>query len=173
MENDLGFKNLTGDNWLERDIATTVFVRVSDGQIRPTTSDDWVVDILSPKLLETIPVEIQKLFEVARGILLYGYFFYPLYALGTEQLVRIAEAAISFKCKTLQAAPTFRTFEKKIDFLADNHVISQQEREGWHAIRKFRNEVSHPKNQTILPPGSAIGLLEYITDKINILFSNT
>jgi hypothetical protein len=40
---------------------------------------------------------VPDLCEVACGALLYGCFFYPMFALGLEQLYRLAEAAVGAK----------------------------------------------------------------------------
>ncbi|MBE0411557.1 MAG: DUF4145 domain-containing protein, partial [Anaerolineales bacterium] len=126
--------------------------------------------ILKPQLLEDVPQDVQALFEVARGALLYGYFFYPLYTLAAEQLFRVAEAAISDKCKAKRAPKSKKKFVEKINWLADNGTISQADIKAWTAIREMRNFASHPERQSIITPGLAIGWLEDVSEKINTLF---
>ena len=48
---------------------------------------------LEPQLDDQVPRSIRQLFEVARGAMVYGAFYNPLYALGYEQLYRVSEAA--------------------------------------------------------------------------------
>lgn len=170
---NLGFKKLTTDNWLEPDKISTSFVRISpiNGQFHSITNNEWVQEISKPNLIETVPVEIQRLFEVARGALAYGYFFYPLYTLAGEQLFRVAEGAIIFKCKTMGAPNSINTFQKKVEWLIRNGIIPKHEKGEWDAIRKLRNIASHPENQTILPPGPIISMLQRIAEKISFLFS--
>jgi hypothetical protein len=93
---ELRFKRLTVDNWQRPDPGLSIFVRLSlqDGSTRPISGDDWAREILAIELSERVPLEIRRLFAVARGALVYGYFFYPLYTLGAEQLFRVAEAAV-------------------------------------------------------------------------------
>jgi hypothetical protein len=76
---NLGFKKLTVDNWLQPDEASSSFARISpiDGKLFPVTGNDRLLVILEPNLEETVPFEIRKMFEVARGALAYGYFFIP------------------------------------------------------------------------------------------------
>ena len=95
----IGIKTLTVENWLQPDTIPGLFTRLSlnDGYAYLMTAEDWVAQFLTPKLIESVPEEIQILFEVARGSLAYGYFFYPLYALAGEQLFRVGEAAITVK----------------------------------------------------------------------------
>lgn len=112
------------------------------------------------------------MFEVARGALAYGYFFYPLYTLAWEQLFRVAESAVIYKCEEIKTPNSINTFEKRLQYLVSNKVIPDHKKNIWLAIRKLRNIVSHPKYQTILPPGEVISTLECITEEINSLFKN-
>lgn len=167
-----GFKEITSSNWLEPDEVLKGFVRMSPGgEPRPITSDDYLRDILRPKLIESVPRDVQALFEVARGAMVYGYFFYPLYTLATEQLFRVAESAIAHKCKALGAPKSKRAFEKRIPWLADKGVILRSEVTRWDALRQLRNATSHPDCQSIFTPGNAIGMLEGIARQINSLFN--
>ena len=171
----LGFKKLTLDNWLQPDGASTTFGSIStiDGKPHPTTANERLGYILRPQLTEKVPIEVSALFEIARGALAYGYFFYPLYALGFEQLFRVVETAVSLKCKAIGAPSKLRNFYGKLEWLILMKVISEEEKHTWHAVRDLRNISSHPENQMILPPGMVIGTMERIADKINILFKET
>jgi hypothetical protein len=168
-----GFKEITPSNWLEPDEVLKGFVRMSpDGQFRPISGDDYLQDILIPKLLESVPEEVQALFEVARGAMVYGYFFYPLYTLAAEQLCRVAEAAVAHKCKTLSVPRSKRKFGERISWLVDKGFIPDSESFRWNAIRDLRNVASHPERQHILMPSNAFNLLEGIARQINSLFNS-
>lgn len=90
-------KQLTIDNWNEIDpiIASGVFVRVSlaDGSVETVTSRHWVERSLRPQLSPEVPEAVVDLFDIARGAILYGVCFYPLFTLGLEQILRVQEAA--------------------------------------------------------------------------------
>ncbi|TEU15931.1 MAG: DUF4145 domain-containing protein [Anaerolineales bacterium] len=169
-----GFKEITPSNWLERDDVLRGFVRMSsDGQSQPITGDEYLRDILRPKLLESVPTDVQALFEVARGAMAYSYFFYPLYTLAAEQLFRVAEAALAHKCNALAAPKSRDSFKKRISWLVEEGVIPGSEFVRWDAVRELRNIASHPERQSIFTPGNAIGFLEGIAVQINSLFSGT
>lgn len=159
------FKKITVDNWREPDEISSLFINIP--------LNEWINIILEPNLIETVPTEIKKLFEVARSALVYGYFFYPLYTLGFEQLFRVAEAAVTLKCKTMEAPRAIckGRFQKKVKYLVEMQVIPNQKEEIWNAIRGLRNIASHPQDQSILAPGEAIGKLARIANEINSLFS--
>ena len=136
------------------------------------SADEWIDRFLKPQLDPIVPVEILRLFEVARGSIVYGYFFYPLYTLAGEQLYRVAEAAASAKCQLLGAkSRRVKRLEDKISFLQGQNVISQQDWVWWDSIRHLRNYASHPKDQTILIPKDVLSDLASVAEHINQLFA--
>jgi len=166
-----GFKKIAKNNWLKPDPVLRGFVRVSpDGRSQRLTGDDYLNLVLKPRLLESVPTEVQALFEVARGTMVYGYFFYPLYTLAGEQLFRVAKSAILHRCKGLGAPRSSDTLKKKIEWLIGQEIISESELNRWEAIRGLRNVASHPDCQSIFTPGMAIRFLEGIAEQINSIF---
>ncbi len=167
-----GFKDLTPENWLEPDPVTTLIASLSpEGYPRPITGEDWACRILAIRLSDAAPDELHRLFEVARGALLYGYFFYPLYTLGLEQMFRVAEAAVARRCMDLGAPPSTQSFEKRLAWLRDQGVLSTDEHGRWDTLRQLRNLASHPQDQTILPPTMAIAHAPAIAERISALFA--
>ena len=164
---DIGFKKITFDNWREPDEISSMFITIP--------LHEWMRFILKPNLIDVVPVEIKKLFEVARGALVYGYFFYPFYTLGLEQLFRVAEAAVTHKCKAMDAPHAICKdgFQEKIKYLVKMKAIPNQKEQKWTAIRKLRNIGSHPQDQSIFPLGEAIGKLASVADEINYLFKSS
>jgi hypothetical protein len=111
---DLGFKELTSENWLVPDSTMRGFVRLSfNGKVHSISCEEWLRDILQPTIHEAVPVELRKLFEVARGAMAYGKFFYPIYTIGIEQLLRVVESAVDNKCKGMGAPSSKGNFKKK------------------------------------------------------------
>src|SRR5438552_3436434 len=75
-----GFKEINIDNWLLPNNVMGIFATLTPtGEIVTLTGEDWLERMLEPKLDGTVPEEVQALFEVARGALVYGYLFYPLH----------------------------------------------------------------------------------------------
>lgn len=169
-----GFKEINQNNWLEPDGVLKAFVKMSPyGKREPITGNDLLNGILKPKLLESVPENVQALFEVARGAMAYGYLFYPLYALAADQLFRVTEAALSYKCKALGAPESIKYFGPMVNWLKNEGIIPRSEFNRWDAIHNLRNCVCHLKSQSISMPGEAIKLLERIAGKINFLFSSS
>ncbi|MBF6595674.1 MAG: hypothetical protein IVW51_14695 [Thermaceae bacterium] len=72
---ELGFKQITVLKWRQQDEVLSVFGKRSriDGSVGLMTEEDWIPLFLEPKLNETVPIEIVRLFEVAGGTLIYAY----------------------------------------------------------------------------------------------------
>jgi len=162
----LGFKEITEQNWREPDPVLNAF------GLQPASGEEWLERILEPKLMDSVPQDVQALFEVARGVLVYGYFFYPLYTLGAEQLFRVADAGATHKCNS-EGATSVDTFYKRVKWLADHNIIPQADVPHWDALRHLRNYSSHPEVLTLGVPRDAIYALHDVAEKINALFNGS
>lgn len=167
-------KRLTIENWLEPDPVSTLLAVVDrrDGSVRPLAPADYVQPALQPQLGANVPEDICDLFEVARGALAYGYYFYPLLTLAADQCFRVAEAAADMKAAELGCPKKVRTFNEKIDWLASQGVVSAQDQESWHGLRELRNRASHPRRQHIFTPGIAFNIFHHVADLVNALFGS-
>lgn len=95
-----GVKHLSTENWLEPDAIPSKYVEINQqtGERRASSGDAWVERFLAVALAPLAPTEVREMWEVAQGILCYGWFYYPLYAIGEHQLRRIADAAVLQGC---------------------------------------------------------------------------
>jgi hypothetical protein len=180
-----GTKKLTPENWLEPDLTSTGWTHYAPAASGHMEGAAWLRQFSRAELDAAVPEDVRALFEVARGALIYGYLFYPLYTLGIEQLTRVAEAAITHRCVALNAPARARVgntgknktkrmdFELRIEWLAQQRALSAAERDAWHGIRKWRNTASHPRRQNPLPPTIAAQALHKVATQINALFSAT
>ncbi len=172
-------KTITKDNWLEVDsiIASGVFARFSmtDASVQPLTASDWVERFLTPKLSPNVPDDVRELFEVARGSMLYGVCFYPLFTLGLEQAFRLMEAAAKAKATSLGISMVktkggYRSYRAILADLFAKKALTKTEYEWWSNAKEFRNETTHAMSQAILMPPQVVGALTSITEAINRLF---
>lgn len=170
-----GFKKLTLENWLEPDDTLQAFGRLSPitGQVHPITADDLASTFLAINLESQVPEDIVAMFEVARGALLYGYFYYPLYALGQDQLWRVCEAALADRFKQLGGPNGRKRFAERIEWMSDTHYFSDEQKVWWTAVKDLRNSVSHPAFQTLIAPLQLPGDLRRIAHAIDCLFDET
>lgn len=135
--------------------------------------NEWFNEIYHIELDDVVPDKIKELFEVARGTMTYGYFYYPIFTLASEQFTRIAEAAANIKCVTLNCPKSKNTFRKKVDWLLQESILSNESHSKWESILLLRNKFSHPSKQNIFTPFMAINLMTSIAKSINQLFTKT
>lgn len=171
-------KILTKDNWQEIDPACEVFANLDtiSGEVEPFFPDYWLKIVFSPKLGDTVPEDVWKLFEVARGAMLYGYFFYPLFNLGRDQLHRVSDVALSTKYLKLGGPEKTKNggyypLHFKIDWLHDNGHLNDDEFKEWDWVRETRNEGTHRDFAGMYPPRPAVDALEETAERINNLFN--
>jgi len=165
-------KRLTIDNWNEIDpiIASGVFVRVSlaDGSVETVTSRHWIERSLRPQLSPEVPEAVR--FDIARGAILYGVCFYPLFTLGLEQILRVQEAAARARAVLLGVRVGKRPYEKILDELHTRGLLSPEDHEAWTIRRRLRNLTTHADRASILLPAQAMDELTRVADSINRLF---
>lgn len=165
-----GMKKLALQNWRDPDVPRN---------FPGLTEEVWVRAIMGAQLIPAVPENVVRLFEVARGSILYGWLFYPLLTLASEQLHRVQETAVRERCKlagiplkqTRNGREVDRSFKNLIDELGAHGIIPNDEMEPWQAVRNLRNWSSHPERQKILLPGHAISAIDVTARQINQLFS--
>lgn len=168
----LGFKKLSKDNWRLPDPINEYFIKINlyTGEKFCVSDDERVEEFLNVELSPEVPLDVQRQFEVARGAMLYGCFFYPLFSLGADQLMKVAESAVTHKCLVHGLAKKTMRYEIKLQKLRDYNYLTISEHTDWEILRKLRNEFSHSKMQNIFPPFEAKSFLKNIAGKINKLF---
>lgn len=167
-------KRLNIENWNEIDpiIASGAFVRVSlaDGSVEKVTSEDWIERSLRPQISPEVPEAIRDLFDIARGAILYGVCFYPLFTLGLEQILRVQEAAARARAVLLGVRVGKRPYEKILDELQTRELLSPEDHEAWTIRRRLWNLTTHADRASILLPAQAVDELTRVADSINRLF---
>jgi hypothetical protein len=142
---------------------------------------------MQPQLGPNVPAEIAALLEVARGAMIYGWFFYPLITLAAEQCSRVLEAGVKACCvergiptqrlnkngsplRTKNGRPIETSYSENIAMLIKAKVIPASDAGLWTAEREFRNLASHLERQMIFTPGANLGMLQTTSDRLNELF---
>ncbi len=157
-------KRINLQNWLERDNTLNSVLKVRPtGTTEPISGQEWAELMLKPQLSESIPKEVQRLFEGARGALIYGYFYYGLCFVGIVALFRVAEVALAHKRKTLDAltpaAESDMRFDESLKWLANQGIVQSGD---WTTIVEARSGAFQPQE--------IITILEQVAEKINALF---
>jgi hypothetical protein len=166
------FKELTLANWNEPDPANAVFGRFSRivGP-REMAGQDWAREFLSVELARQVPEHVSELFAVARGALLYGWFFYPMFLLGEDQLHRVLETAVKTRYAQLGGPRRRPTLKHALGWLTERNVIPPEDAGRWDGVRHMRNAAAHPERQGAMAPGTALRTLRETAHDINRLFA--
>lgn len=164
----LGFRTLGPQDWLDIDplMHTTVL---------STTHADhhkaWFDAVSEFRLDEKVPLEVVRLFEATRGMLLYGLFFYPILALSADQFIRVAETAVRAKCLTLGAElKQVKNFSNAVEWLIKRNGIVPEHHQSWRIVVALRNDVSHLSDQRAYSVGILFQQFDWLTTVINRLF---
>jgi hypothetical protein len=174
---NLPTKSLTLENWLLPDSEGLTSIKIiDDGAPRSISSQDWLALCQSAELHLKVPRNVRAYFEAARGALVYGYFFCPLYTLAIEQLFRAAECAVVQKCKEtngrvvdIKGKPI--DYYQALAWLRKINFISKEDFHQWDTIRKFRpHPTTHKEPPPAIPPGIVATHLNFVADRINGLF---
>jgi len=172
-------KTLTKENWNEPDPVGEVFLwlNTETGESGPLFPDRWLDDVLRPQLNASVPREVVQLFEAARGAMLYGCFYYPLFALGKDQLHRVGEAAITIKYISVggparKDKKRYADFNSRIEWLKAHNYLTNDDWDEWNWVRNARNEASHLNSGRAYPPMPSLLVLEQTASRINRLFES-
>jgi hypothetical protein len=172
-----GFKGIIPTTWQTVDKQSSLWMQMTSVV---KTGNEWVDFYLSPDLVPKVPAEIAKLLEVARGAMIYGWYFYPLCTLGAEQCWRVFEAAVRLRCQQLgisikrtgrNGRELDTSLSENVDALVTCKQIPKLDKGRWDAVRRLRNSTSHPSQQMILDPGQAQGILDLTVGVLNDLFA--
>lgn len=141
-----GFKRITPANLDQPDISRAFGVG---------NAEHWIALFGQYHVSADVPELVAKLFELARGAMIYGWFYYPLLATGYAECSRTLEAgarhagAISGLAGPVEGQKIH--YADLIDLLTEKDLISREECERWHLARKLRNSLSHPTTPTFSP----------------------
>lgn len=160
------------DNWLQLDPAIAITVRLdAEGRPHPATAADWFPPILNNKLSDKVPGPVRELYDTARGAMLFGLLFTPLFALATEELFRVCEAAVFHRANLAGAGKSTSKFRSNLAFLSREGILTREDQEMWESFRRARDFGSHLREQMAVNPAIAVQILEHVTEWINRLFS--
>jgi len=157
----LSFSRITPENWSLPDRKHYEPIGVAKA--------DWAAPFLKPRLNATVPQNIIQAFEIARGCMIYSWFFYPLATLAAEQCMRIGELAAWERCRMFQQESD--NFHANLQTLFAAGVISSNDESRWQAMRRLRNDRSHIKTVMLAGPWQTLGILHDTVNLINQLFA--
>jgi len=164
-------KRLTAENFLLPDPLTGEFTgQDGDGRAHRLSAMDWAHEILSIELGESVPESVRHRFELARGVLLYGFFWYPLWVQGTVEALRAAELALERACAAERGPKRLATPESRIDWLAKRRVPGAVDAGTWRSLLEVRNVLADAGETPILTPRTSLDVIDRVCGAVNALF---
>jgi hypothetical protein len=169
----LGFKLISPENIFEPDpiMSAIVVMDMRTGECRPITPHDYISRITAIAPSEKTPMEVQRAFFLTRNAMCYGYWYYPMFTLGTEQILRVADFATAEAAKQYNISPPKAlkrmSFAERIEALVSAGAIPQEQKSLWDGLREFRNHVTHPSSQSIFAPSDAMSILSEVKTAID------
>lgn len=159
---NLGFKELTNDNWLEPDATMSEAF-----ELEP---EMWMESVLEIQLNEKIPETVRNQYRMCQFSMVYGSLFYPILSLASEHLYRILENALDLKCKDMGLATEKWTFDAKVDKLVEENVLDEQNGFLWHNVKNIRFFVSHAGGGEVSAPNEALISLNRVKECLEGLY---
>lgn len=165
-------KVIDHDNWLLADAA-------GRGQVADVRA--WRQAFLGIGLDPTVPQDVVRLFEAARGGMLYSYFFQPLLISGVEQCYRALESGARVRCAQMGVDVYFTDKQGKVHPLSFGHNLRLLAKHGliedadmtlWHHARELREWVALPAHQAALTLEHGVTALSRAAALLNKLFNN-
>ena len=163
-------KLINHDNWLQAD---------AGGANRFGDDRQWREAIFHVRLEGTVDREVARLFEAARGGLLYGYFFQPLLAMGVEQCYRVlesgararcAEAGLAVSCNDNQGRAHPLSFGHNLRALMKQGLIPDEDLLLWQQAREMREWVAAPAHQSLLTLDHGVTALTRVAELLGRLY---
>jgi hypothetical protein len=164
-------KRLTADNFLLPDPLTGEFTgQDGDGRAHRLSAVDRAHEILAIRIDEDVPEPVRNRFELARGILLYGFFWYPLWVQGTVEALQAAELALVAACEAAQGPKRLNSAESRIEWLEKRRTLEAADAGTWTSLVGVRAALAEAGETPILTPRKSLDVLEAVSQAINGLF---
>jgi hypothetical protein len=163
-----GFKFVTPDNWLEPDQLSNLLVKLDhrDGSVTNIDGRDWITYVNSLSFLNRVPTDVVDAYQFAIGAVGYAYFYYPLFTIVAQQILRVADFAVERLFAVRGDLPKAKAFDGRLKALKAGAYLGDTGFERWDHIRGLRNDATHPEwQQTWGPSGldTIIAVVELIS----------
>jgi hypothetical protein len=163
-------KAIDHDNWLLSD---------AGGRGQVADARKWREAFLSIRLDPAVHREVARMFEAARGGMLYGYFFQPLLAMGVEQCYRALEygartrcvqAGLPVYCADSRGGQHPLSFGHNLRALDKLGLIAEPDLKRWRQAREMRDWVAAPEHQAAVTLDHGVTALSRAAELLGRLF---
>ncbi|MDP2832310.1 MAG: hypothetical protein Q8Q28_03250 [Pseudomonadota bacterium] len=149
------------------------------GKSQVADAREWREAFLSIRLDPAVHGEVARMFEAARGGMLYGYFFQPLMAMGVEQCYRVLErgararcvqAGLPVDCADSQGKQHPLSFGHNLRALAKLGLIADSDLKRWQQARELRDWGAAPEHQATITLDHGVTALSRAAELLGRLF---
>jgi hypothetical protein len=167
----MGSKRLTADNFLLPDPLSGEFTgRDGDGPAQRLSAVDWAHEIRAVRLDGNVPEPVRNRFDLARGILRYGFFWYSLWVHGTVVSLQSAELALEVACDAAHGPKRLNSAESRIEWLEKRRFLAAADAGTWTLLVGVRDALVEAGDGPILTPRKSLDVLQAVAQAINGLF---
>jgi hypothetical protein len=160
-----GFKMVDAANVLEPDPIISKMATREDDVIRPMVPSDLLRPILAVTLAAPVPFEVRRAFLFARNAMCYGFWYYPLITIGSQQILRVADYATDVAITASGGKPR-RSFRGRVDQLVARGILDHTRLHTWEAICRLRNRATHPDWQEVWGIPQTVRVVETVATEI-------
>jgi hypothetical protein len=162
----MGFKRITPENFMSADLSRAFGLE---------THAQWIEWFNEVSIDAAVPEPVRRLFELARGSMIYAWLYYPLVSVGFEQCGRCLEAGVRHASVALlgcePADQQKINYRSLVEGMIKHGHIPKAEETRWMAALALRNGAAHPTTPTIWAPAHARGALAHTAERLNALFA--
>ncbi len=159
-DDNLQLRRIDPENWLKFDGPRLMGLQKDERT--------WLERFMGIELSESIPAEVQAMFETSRGAMIYSYFYYPPATPGMEHCYRTLELAVRIRANDPMGK---QTYAKNIEKLGEDGVIDTDTEKRLTAARELRNMACHPNGRSLADPGMAFNQLRTTAELIDGIFT--
>lgn len=171
-----GIKRLSYENFLVPCVGAMLFDPygglITEGLPIPTAAAvrARVERFTAVNVRDDVPETVWRMFEVAKGAMAFGLFFYPLYTIGEDHLSRLFEWMVKDRYVALSGKNKASGLKVALDWLLKHGHFPPGSEVRWRAAYHIRNLKAHPTMQYIMSPADASRNLHYMRELIEHLY---
>lgn len=164
---------------LNPDARQAAFASLANGVLRPWEIRGYHELLEAIQVMDIVPEAVREQFEVARNLMLYGWFVYEFYTVGGTQALASLEFGLreaytvsanaggaDVGSKTRRGLTRYIRWAKESELLPDGLLRHRIE----SLIPSLRNQLAHG-GRTLLDFGTAVFQLEVTADMLNMVYS--
>lgn len=162
---------------LNPDVRQAALVTLDIGGWRPIGIRDYHTQLEALRVTDVVPEAVREQFDVARNLMLYGWFVYEFYTVASNHALACLEYGLREACQIVNGGmnpcakkPGLRCYLKKATKLGLIPAGKYHDKLDF-LLSSVRNSIAHG-GRTLLNYAMAMATLEVVADLLNDVFSS-